>query len=306
MVRHNALIVADEGEIFTRVGERKGATVGATLRSAWSASTIGQANGRGDTTRIIRARSYSFGLVVGFQPSTALPLLNDTATGMAQRFAWVSAVDPTIPDTQDGASDWQPPMLDLAALVKPGSEFGEAHEGLMSFPDEVKAGLRAEHLAKVRGEVVVPERDSQGPFMRCKMAALLALLDGCTDVDMDDWRLSGVLWDTSCGVRDTVTGAATEEKARQAEIVAQARVAMAERQAAAVASVPAKVERLAGVLAARVVEAGGLRRGDARRGMRSDERHLFDQVTERAAELGLVRVADGGGPLPPVPKGREP
>lgn len=297
MVRHNALVLADEGEVFTRVGERKGATVGGTLRSAWSGATIGQANGRDETTRIIPARSYALGLVVGFQPATALPLLADTATGMAQRFAWVSAVDPTIPDEVDD----HPGALDLPALVDPDSSasFPAARTGTMPFPVEVVAELRAGHLAKVRGQVVVPERDSQGPLMRCKMAALLALLDARVSVTSEDWSLAALLWDTSCAVRDAVTDAASAEKAQQAELVAQARVQMAERQAAAIASVPAKIDRLAAVLAARVVENGGLRRKDARGGMRSDERHLYDQVVERAAELNLLRVADSGGLLPP-------
>lgn len=285
-VRHNAFVVVDEGETFTRAGERRGATVGATLRSAWSGAVIGQANGRDETTRIIKARSYSLGLVVGFQPVTALPLLTDTATGMAQRFAWVSAVDPTIGDNPDT----YPGKLLLPALAK--SEL-DPFTGTMSFPDTVVTELRAEHLAKVRGEVLVPERDSQGPLMRCKLAALLALLDGRTAVDVEDWELSATAWGISCAVRDAVTDLAHTERARQAELVAQARVQLAERQAAAVASVPAKVDRLATVMAARVVDAGGLRRKQARGGMRSDERHLYDQVAERAAELGLVRMADG-------------
>lgn len=298
MVRNNAFLVVDEGEIFNRVGERKGAIVGATLRSAWSGSTIGQANGRDDTTRIVRAGTYSLGVVAGFQPSTALPLLADTATGMAQRFAWVSAVDPTIPDDSAVGVSEEPLLLKMEALVRPGAAFPTAREGVIQFPSDVIDELRRAHLAKVRGQVVVPERDSQGPLMRCKMAALLAMLDGRVEVTIEDWRLAGMLWDTSCAVRDSVTAAADEEKVRQSEAVARARVAMAERQAAAVAGVPGKVDRLATVLAARVVEAGGLKRAEARRGLRSDDRHLFDQVAERGAALGLFRLVDGGGLLP--------
>ncbi|HEY1972607.1 MAG TPA: hypothetical protein VGH89_31970 [Pseudonocardia sp.] len=296
MVRNNVFVTADEGEVFTRIGERKGSTIGSTLRSAWSGAAIGQTNGRDESTRVVAARSYALGLVVGFQPTTALPLLQDTATGMAQRFAWVSAVDPSIPDDQP---NW-PGELELEALVVAGERsFALARKGTIEFPQNIVDELTADHLAKVRGKVVVAERDSQAPLMRCKMAALMALLDGRFDkVSDEDWALAGLLWDTSCAVRDAVTDAATVEKSRQAESVAQARVQLAERQAAAVAGVPAKVDRLVNVLAARVLESGGMRRSEARRGMRSDERHLFDQVVERAAELELLRVVDGGGLLP--------
>ena len=46
VVRHNAYLMLDEGEAFTRFGERTGSNTAATLRSAWVGETIGQFNGR--------------------------------------------------------------------------------------------------------------------------------------------------------------------------------------------------------------------------------------------------------------------
>jgi hypothetical protein len=294
-VRHNVFVTVDEGEAFTRIGERSGATVGATLRSAWVGATIGQANGRDETTRIVKAGTYSLGMVVGFQPTTALPLLTDTATGTAQRFVWVSAADPTLPDE---AVEHPGP---IALALSDGTFRATARTGGITFPESIVADLRREHVAKVRGELVVAERDSQAPLMRCKMSSLLALLDGRDYVTGEDWELSEILWRTSTAVRDVITEQGATEKALQAEIVAQARVQLAERTAAAVDGVSAKLDRLAVVLAERVVEAGGLLRKKARGGMRSDERHLYEQVVDRAESLGLIRVsADGGGLLPPL------
>lgn len=293
VVRHNVSFIVDEGEAFTRLGERTGATLSTTLRSAWVGATIGQANGRDDTTRIVRAHEYALGLVVGFQPHTALPLLSDTATGTAQRFAWVAAADPTLPVE---------PVEHPGPLLLPISEgdLGTAYAGMMTFPDAIKATLRRDHIAKVRGELAVDERDSQGPLMRCKMSALLALLDGHRDVEEEDWQLAAELWTTSCAVRDHVTEHAAAEKARQAELVTEARVQLAERTAAAVGSVPDRVDRLAVTLAHRVVEAGGLKRGDARRGLASRDRGLYDAAVDRAEAKGLLRTVDGGGLLPPI------
>lgn len=292
VVRHNVFVIVDEGETFTRLGERTGATVSTTLRSAWVGATIGQANGRDDTTRIVRAHEYALGMVVGFQPSTALPLLSDTSTGTAQRFAWVAAADPTLP--LDAVAHPGPLTVPLSTAAS-----GSPYRGMMTFPEWIKAELRREHIAKVRGELVVIEPDSQGPLMRCKLAALLALLNGRYDVNEEDWQLGEVLWRTSCSVRDHVTEYAAVEKARQAEIVADARVQLAERTAAAVDGVTAKLDRLAVNLAERVVEAGGMRRGDARRGMAARDRHLYESAVERAQSKGLLRTTDGGGLLPP-------
>lgn len=293
-VRHNVFVSVDEGETFTRLGERTGATVSTTLRSGWVGATIGQANGRDDTTRIIKANTYSLGMLVGFQPHTALPLLTDTATGTAQRFTWVSAADPTMPDEH---------VEHPGAIVVPLVDetfTRSARTGTITFPAAIKAELRRDHIAKIRGELVIDERDSQAPLMRCKLAALLALVDGRVDVDAEDWELATVLWDTSRAVRDTVTEHAAEEKARQSELVADARVQLAERTAAAVDGVSAKLDRLAVTLAERVIDAGGMNRADARRGVPYRDRHLYEQVVERAQTAGLLRAADGGGLLPPM------
>jgi hypothetical protein len=120
----------------------------------------------------------------------------------------------------------------------------------------------------------------------------LPLLDGRRAVDEEDWQLAAVLWQTSCAVRDTVTEHAAAEKARQAELVAEARVQLAERTAAAVDGLSAKLDRLATTLAQRVIDAGGMQRGEARKGLAGRDRHLYDQVVERAVASGLlVRVA---------------
>lgn len=294
-VRHNVFVSVDEGETFTRFTERTGATIGTTLRSAWVGATIGQANGRDDTTRIVKAHSYSLGLLVGFQPRTALPLLTDTATGTAQRFAWVSAADPTVPD-----EPVKHPGPITLHLTDGDGEFPPALSGAITFPDEIKAELRRDHIAKIRGELVVAEHNSQAPLMKCKLAALLALLDGRREVDAEDWDLAAVLWDTSCAVRDAVTEQAALEKAEQSEIVAEARVRLAERTAAAVDGVTAKIDRLAARVAERVIEAGGMTSRDVKANVLSSrERHLYEEIIERAAAQGLLRLADGGGLLPP-------
>lgn len=293
MVRNNVFAVADEGEMLLKIGERNGATIGAVIRSAWGGETIGQANASEDRTRIVPAGTYSLGMLVGFQPGTALPLLLDTGPGTAQRFVWASAVDPTIPD------DPIPHPGVLGVNLNAQGWRDSAVTGCMTFPAGVVAELRREHLAKARGELIVDERDSQAPLMRCKIAALLALLDGRLEVDDVDWKLAGQVWLTSCGVRDALVEHGQGELAREAEEAQQRRIQLAERTAAVVGQVDGKLVRLAQALAEKVTEAGGMTRGAARRTLRSDSRSLFDAVVDTAASQGWIVETESG--LLPAP-----
>lgn len=292
-VRHNVFVSVDEGETLVRLGERQGSTVATTIRSGWIGATIGQQNGRDDTTRVIKAGTYSLGLLVGFQPTTALPLIRETAAGTAQRFAWASAVDRNLPDVAVP----HPGPLTLALADE---EFeNTARAGTITFPPAIVDDLRTQHVAKVRGDLVVDERDSHAPLMRCKMAALLALLDGRLAVNDDDWDLAQMMWRTSAAVRDAVADLGQQEHAAQAERIAQARVEMAERTAAAANGVEAKVERIAQLLAEKVLAEGGMTRGAAHRSLAGRDRGLFDQALERAHQLGTMRVTESGL-LPPA------
>lgn len=293
MVRNNVFAVADEGEMLLKIGERSGATIGAVIRSAWGGETIGQANATEDRTRVVPAGTYSLGLLVGFQPDTALPLLLDTGPGTAQRFVWASAVDPTIPDEPVP----HPGQLGLNLNREGWRNTGVA--GCMTFPPEVVADLRSEHLAKARGELVVDEQDSQAPFMRCKVAALLALLDNRLDVTAQDWELAGQVWETSCAVRDALVEHGRAIAAREAEERVQMRVQIAERTAAVVGQVDAKLMKLAQNLAGKVAEKGGMTHGAAKQSLRSDNRALFTSVVDVAVAQGwVIETATGIAPAP--------
>jgi hypothetical protein len=295
-VRHNVFIYADEGEQLLRIGERAGATALTTIRSAWVGETIGQHNGRAETTRVVKRGMYSLGMIVGFQPAKALPLLGETAGGTAQRFAWLSAVDSTIPDEP---VEHPGPLSDV---LTDAPFANSARTGRMSFPADVVAQLRRDHIAKVRGELLVDEADSHEPLMRAKMAALLALLDDRTDVDTEDWQLAQVLWRTSRAVRDAVAEYGREQAQREQAERDSARVTLAERTAAVVDVAPVRVQRIAHRLAVKVHEAKGMTRGAARRDvLAKSERHLYEAAVTVAETRGWL-TADGSGALLPGPE----
>lgn len=203
-VLHNALMHADEGEALAKLVERSGATVGETLRRGWVGGTIGQSNGRAETTRVIEQGSYSLGLIIGFQEETAQPLLADSAAGTPQRFLWCWALDPTIPD--EDVPD-PGPLLDVwPPTHDPGTEWLINAPGPdlrpVTFDPGIIAEIKPEIRAVGRGELRLPPFDSHRPLMLVKVSTLLAQLDGRRDVTLEDWRLARMVWDTSRRVQD--------------------------------------------------------------------------------------------------------
>lgn len=159
--------------------DRKGQTIGQTLRQAWGGEAIGQYNGQEATRRVIPAGSYSLGFIIALQPTVVTGLLADADTGTPQRYCWSTANDPTIPSEPvqwPGQLEWDPTVLQIPA-PDPG-EFW-ADEFIIQFPKEIKERLRREQIARRRGEpgVQLAELDGQSPLMLVKLASLLALLD---------------------------------------------------------------------------------------------------------------------------------
>lgn len=286
-VRRNAFVCVDEGETLVKIGERSGATIGPILRSAWIGELLGQANAREETTRILQAGSYSLGLLVGFQPGTALPVLAEAGPGTPQRFLWVAATDPSVP----AEPPHYPGPLSIR-LVDKGSGFPLA--GTIEFAESIRRELWAGNLARVRGEVVDGELDSHRPLQRSKIASLLALLEQRLTVDAEDWDLAGQVVETSAQVRDELVTLGERERARETEERTSAAVERAVRTAAAVSAVDGRLDRLARNLAAKVRAEGRLTHGAARRTMAGRDRGFYDAAVDRGVELNLLVHAESG------------
>lgn len=209
-VRGNAMVWLDEGEALLKIRERNGSTVGAMIRSAWVGSTIGQMNASEDRTRVIPRGSYSLGLVAGFQPEVLGPLLDDHGPGTPQRFVYVSAVDPAIPLVRPNypgelAIAWPRPVLNVDGRA------------FMPVEDEVLEEIQDMDSGRARGEWSAAPLDSHEVLTQVKLAGLLAVLDGRTDINVVDWHLSGAIWAVSCGVRDHVLSLCEREESRKVQ-----------------------------------------------------------------------------------------
>jgi hypothetical protein len=212
--RRGVLFHTDEGQALLELGNRSGSTLLPTMRAAWSGRLLGQANAAKDTNRLLKPHTYRLSLLVGFQLEHAVPLLNDAPAGTPQRFLFVSATDPNIPD--DRVPAWPGPLeLDLPQ-----------REDIIVC-DEVAGLIRREGLAVSRGELTLEALDAHANLLRLKVAALLAVLDHRRDVNSDDWLLAGMVMDASRAVRNRI-GLVARYQAHQREGETNARLARRE------------------------------------------------------------------------------
>jgi hypothetical protein len=227
-VRHNAYFFVDEGQVLAEIGGRRGATLLPTIRSAFSGTTLGQANAQEQTRRIIPAGNYTLGIVVAMQTTLAGDLLDDTAGGTPQRLIWLPATDPTIPDQPPGwpgRLPWSPPSsFDLARLE--AEDLYAANRGVyLPVADPVKTEIRTVDLARVRGQTVADPLDAHAQLIQLKLAALLAILDGRLDLTAEDWALAAVLRQVSDRTRsqviEEVKADATMREAQQSSRMAR-------------------------------------------------------------------------------------
>lgn len=303
-VRHNALFHLDEGQTLTRMLDRVGATVGPTLRSAWGGETLGQQNASDDRTRMVT--DYSLGLVIGFQPSTVLPLLDDAEAGTPQRFLFGAATDPSIPERR--VSDPGPLRFDMSVLIASAGED-------MVFAESVKAAIYAADYANATGRTEPALLDSHAALTRVKVASLLALLEGRRDVTAEDWALALVVWETSCAVRDRLV---SEGKERKARVEFVRRRTYVEDQVSTVAAVEDRqVSRVAAWVARMVRESPGEPGRAAgvdpvkpyllRKRLAGRDKPVFEVAVEHAVSLRWVcRHGDGHllpGTSQPAPDG---
>jgi hypothetical protein len=184
--RHEALLInVDEVDTLGALSQRNSSTTSTVLRSAFSGEALGWSYinraGLGDVPK----HSYRLTMVVSVQPKQSATLLREDGGGLPQRFMWVPAKDPRIPDDDL----W--PTGPLA--LPPGSEW--LYPRTIVIPEEVKRFIKANRRKDQRDEL--DALDGHAVFVREKFAFALAVLDGRTEMSMEDWELSGIAAEVS-------------------------------------------------------------------------------------------------------------
>ncbi|WP_298045701.1 hypothetical protein [uncultured Citricoccus sp.] len=297
-VNTSVLFSVPEVDTLTALGGRQGATLLTQLRSAFSGEELGFSYADPTRRMPVKEHSYRLGMTVGIQPDKAGPLLDDSDGGTPQRFIWLPATDAGI--TNNPPPEPQPWPI-------PGRMWGGMHAlsitgfRTIQVPDEVVAVIRDAHAARGRGEGEA--LDGHALFSREKVAVALAVLDGRTDMSLEDWELSGHVMAMSDWTRTQIQARLTV-KARQADEARADRDArIADRTEEA--REEKALKRVGRALVRRLAN-GEMTLGDLRRKTTSRDRGFVEDAIHRLVDAGvvatreahesvLVRLLEGGG-----------
>lgn len=303
----SAVLSATEVDKFAALITRKNATLGGTLRGAWSGEALGEANATEEKRRYVPDNSYRLGIVVHVQPGRGGALLNEeeTAGGTPQRILWLPARDPAIPDTAPPTPDvikWIPPReitSAYAALKSVGLDHIESIAPVIlpvcgTALEEIDRAAVARH----RGEANA--LDGHALLVREKLAASLGVFLGHFGVTDDDWKLAGHLMRVSRETREGISRelhrvAEQENEARGKAEVKRARMV---RQAEESDGISKASQRVLKILADRNA---WMSHSDLRRTVGARHRDFYDEAIERLLKETAIekqeaaRSAEGHG-----------
>jgi hypothetical protein len=280
--RNEVLFSTAEIDTVAAIATRQGSTLTSQLRSAYMGERLGFSYA--DPTRriILEAHSYRFGLVVGVQPERAAVLIDQSDGGTPQRFIWLPATDPGI--TADPPPTPEPMKIEATR--------GAWKAGHVPIPDQVAREIREAHVARGRGEG--DALDGHALFSREKVAFALTLLDNRREVNLEDWRLSGMVMAKSDAVRASVVKA-LDKKAKAAETARalnEGRRDVIRSQVVAGADIERACQAILRKLRR---ETNWVKGGAVRSTLASKLRDYFDEAVDKLAETGQIDVEEVTG-----------
>jgi hypothetical protein len=295
-LRESALITVSEIDQITAHAKQQASTLVPTLRSAWMGQLLGGLYKDVSKDLSVPSHTYRMCLVVGIQPAHARNLVGDAGGGLPQRFIWMPATDPTMPE-DEGDDDpeypelweWKPPVrcremadpFELNAI-----EDGHEPNIVMEVCSRAMREIRAERRARVRGEDTGDDMSTHDTFARLKVAGALALLDGRTEVTEEDWDLSAIVMLVSCHVRDRVMRSLEAEDKRKRELERRQTVDTAVEVERAKTSTA--LERVKARICNRLSQTPGewTSSGKLRKALTSSARALFEDAAEELTGAG--------------------
>jgi hypothetical protein len=291
-----AFVFIDEGQVLADLAARNGSTLLPTLRTAWSGAQTGSANATRERKRLLAPMTYAYGIVIGVRETKAGPLLADRDAGTPQRFIWLRATDPNVPDRSPewpGPLRWHPPDRDT--LVPLRIEYDGPTAYHLDVDSSIVAEIHAADTAQVRGELTVNDLDSHGRLIRLRLAALLALLEERISIRPDDWELAGIVKATSDTVRSHIVNTLRERDERQETATSRR---LAHRRLDSEEAVERRNTVTAAKRIATIVHTEGPRlRREVRGRLTSTQRTVVELAIDHAVAEGWIAegVEDGQG-----------
>lgn len=211
MWNSSTLVIIGEIDTLAALMQRQSSTVASQLRQAAMGEQLGMFYVDQAKRMMVPEHQYRLSLVAGIQPARSDVLLADSAGGTPQRFVWLPAGDPGAPDDEP---DEPPPVRwTRPAWIHARQDTSAGHAcRVVDLPDLVTSTIKATRKAKLRGQG--DALDGHALLTRTKVAAALAILDGRTSVDPEDWELAGAVMAVSDGQRARCQRALAAESRR--------------------------------------------------------------------------------------------
>lgn len=282
--REAVMFSISEVDTLTAISERSGSTIMSCIRSAFSGEEVGFSYADPRKRILLGDQNYRLTMVVGVQPMRADRILDDSDGGTPQRFLWLPAIDPSIPDEPVDEPDIL--RVDLSVI----HDVDRNGRTVIGIPASVAEFIRSQHIRRQRG--TGDALDGHAILLREKVAAALALLNGRRDVNEEDWELSGIVMARSDSTRASVVKALSRSRAERNEKAGQAE-ALREIAKESVKETALKKRAAQGILR-NLRKNGPSTIGTVRKSLRSDVRPLFDDALDELTAAGVVDRLDGG------------
>lgn len=197
---HAAVFFFDEVGMLASRSSRQGSTLVDYMKEGWSGSEFGRtlASGKGV---VLPRESYRFACVINTQPKRAGILFSEEAVagGLQGRFLWF---DVTADINRDLISREPVGKFPIPAIGWRGIDSIQAL-------DVMDNAHTQHHWDALDG--LISENDSHILLTQAKVAVALAVLDGRTELDAEDWQLSQLIIDHTVKTRTVIEEALVEE-----------------------------------------------------------------------------------------------
>jgi len=275
-----------EGLIFAELAGRGGTTHVTRLCDAWSGAALSTANANAETFRHIDVDQYRLTLVMGIQADQAHELMTDSAAsqGFVGRLLFAWAEEPRV------APRPRPPLPVTSIPTPPVIGVGGVHQRTyLTYPEQVYAECQSASDQRVGTDV--PVEDHHHDLLRCKVAGIVALMDGRLDVSEADWGLATTLLTHSAAVRRYLYAHRRQQDQARRHSAAEARAEtelvvenVKDRQG---------IARMAEAIKRKVEQTEWSRNKLCKAVSSTGTRHRFDAALDLAVANGWAKVAEG-------------
>lgn len=282
------LFSIDEIDSLGAMGGRTGQTTMAIVRQGFSGEKLGYSY-RGRQSETVASHTYRMTIVASVQPERAGVLFEDAGGGTPQRFMWFPGRDKRITEhPPEWPTDWYGERrISLISNTDIARSLGT-----VTVPDVVRDTIRKARAASMSGDDNA--LDSHALFCREKLSYALAFMDGRTEINEHDWRLSGVAADVSNWCRSKAQdGYEAGKHKKSRELGSQRAIENDERELVEKSTYAMHIHRISCWVTKTLDAAGPLTIGALSKKASSRDRPRLWAALASVIEQGLVEETDG-------------